>query len=70
MDKVILRKNENEMMAYQNYEKIIMRDSGGFYDSNEPWKITCIRCQVQYQADREKTGAIPSTNLPKLYSSF
>lgn len=28
-----------------------------------PQKITCIRCQAQSQADREKTGAIPSTNL-------
>lgn len=25
--------------------------------------ITCIRCQAQNQADLEKTGAIPSTNL-------
>lgn len=24
---------------------------------------TCKRCQVQNQADLEKTGAIPSTNL-------
>lgn len=32
--------------------------------------ITWIRCQAQYQADRENTGAIPSTNLQKLYLRF
>lgn len=26
-------------------------------------RTTCIRCQVQCQADFENTGAIPSTNL-------